>query len=68
MPDPQPGEGEVVVRVVTAGTNPGEVGIRSGALAELLADDVPGGARAATSPASSPRSAPASRASRSASR
>ena len=34
VPDPEPGEGEVVVRVVTAGTNPGEVGIRSGALAE----------------------------------
>ncbi|GAA2752363.1 NADP-dependent oxidoreductase [Amnibacterium kyonggiense] len=34
VPDPVPGEGEVVVRVVAAGTNPGEVGIRSGALAE----------------------------------
>ena len=34
VPDPVPGSGEVVVRVVTAGTNPGEVGIRSGALAE----------------------------------
>ena len=32
VPDPQPGPGEVVVRVVTAGTNPGEVGIRSGGL------------------------------------
>jgi NADPH:quinone reductase-like Zn-dependent oxidoreductase len=34
VPDPQPGEGEVVVRVVAAGTNPGEAGIRAGALAE----------------------------------
>jgi len=32
VPDPQPGEGEVVVRVVTAGTNPGEIGIRAGAM------------------------------------
>lgn len=32
VPDPQPGEGEVVVRVVTAGTNPGEAAIRAGAM------------------------------------
>jgi NADPH:quinone reductase-like Zn-dependent oxidoreductase len=32
VPDPTPGEGEVVVRVVTAGTNPGEIGIRQGAM------------------------------------
>jgi NADPH:quinone reductase-like Zn-dependent oxidoreductase len=34
VPDPEPGEGEVVVRVVTAGTNPGEIGIRTGAMAK----------------------------------
>jgi NADPH:quinone reductase-like Zn-dependent oxidoreductase len=33
VPEPEPGPGEVVVRVVRAGTNPGEIGIRSGALA-----------------------------------
>jgi NADPH:quinone reductase-like Zn-dependent oxidoreductase len=43
VPDPQPGEGEVVVRVVTAGTNPGEVGIRSGALSELFPAEFPEG-------------------------
>ena len=31
VPTPQPGAGEVLVRVVTAGTNPGEAAIRSGA-------------------------------------
>ncbi|MCU1473340.1 NADP-dependent oxidoreductase [Amnibacterium sp.] len=31
VPAPEPGPGEVVVRVVTAGTNPGEASIRSGA-------------------------------------
>ena len=31
VPTPEPGHGEVVVRVVTAGTNPGEASIRSGA-------------------------------------
>jgi NADPH:quinone reductase-like Zn-dependent oxidoreductase len=31
VPMPEPGEGEVVVKVVTAGTNPGEIPIRSGA-------------------------------------
>jgi NADPH:quinone reductase-like Zn-dependent oxidoreductase len=36
VPDPVPGEGEVVVRVVAAGTNPGEAGIRSGALASMF--------------------------------
>ena len=36
VPDPVPGEGEVVVRVVAAGPNPGEVGIRSGALASMF--------------------------------
>jgi NADPH:quinone reductase-like Zn-dependent oxidoreductase len=32
VPQPEPGAGEVVVRVVTAGTNPGEAAIRSGAM------------------------------------
>lgn len=31
VPTPEPGPGEVVVQVVTAGTNPGEASIRSGA-------------------------------------
>src|SRR5947209_13657219 len=31
VPTPEPGPGQVVVRVVTAGTNPGEASIRSGA-------------------------------------
>lgn len=43
VPDPVPGEGEVVVRVVAAGTNPGEVGIRSGALAERFPAAFPEG-------------------------
>lgn len=41
--DPQPGEGEVVVRVITAGTNPGEVGIRTGALASMFPATFPEG-------------------------
>src|ERR1700678_1546273 len=32
VPDPVPGDGEVVVRVKAAGINPGEAKIRSGAL------------------------------------
>jgi len=36
VPDPVPGEGEVVVRVVTAGTNPGEAGIRSGVYGSMF--------------------------------
>jgi NADPH:quinone reductase-like Zn-dependent oxidoreductase len=43
VPDPEPGEGEVVVRVVAAGTNPGEVGIRSGLLAERFPARFPEG-------------------------
>ena len=43
VPDPEPGEGEVVVRVVTAGTNPGEAAIRSGALAERWPTTFPEG-------------------------
>lgn len=43
VPDPEPREGEVVVRVVTAGTNPGEIGIRSGAMAEQFPVTFPEG-------------------------
>lgn len=43
VPDPQPGEGEVVVRVVTAGINPGEAAIRAGAMAEAFPIDFPFG-------------------------
>src|SRR3954466_8567407 len=31
VPTPEPGPGEVVVRVVAAGTNPGEIPVRTGA-------------------------------------
>ena len=41
--DPRPGEGEVVVRVVTAGTNPGEASIRSGAMKEMFPVEFPEG-------------------------
>ena len=43
VPDPAPGEGEVVVRVVTAGTNPGEAGIRSGAMSAMFPAAFPEG-------------------------
>lgn len=43
VPQPEPGEGEVVVRVVTAGTNPGEIGIRSGEMASMFPVDFPEG-------------------------
>jgi NADPH:quinone reductase-like Zn-dependent oxidoreductase len=43
VPDPVPGPGEVVVRVVAAGTNPGEVGIRSGAGAARFPAEFPEG-------------------------
>ncbi|WP_375388677.1 NADP-dependent oxidoreductase [uncultured Amnibacterium sp.] len=43
VPDPVPGPGEVVVRVVTAGTNPGEIGIRSGAAASRFPAAFPEG-------------------------
>lgn len=41
--DPEPGEGEVVVRVIAAGTNPGEVGIRSGVFASMFPATFPEG-------------------------
>lgn len=41
--DPEPGEGEVVVRVIAAGTNPGEVGIRSGRFASMFPATFPEG-------------------------
>ena len=43
VPDPVPGPGEVVVRVVTAGTNPGEIGIRGGGYASLHPTTFPEG-------------------------
>jgi NADPH:quinone reductase-like Zn-dependent oxidoreductase len=43
VPDPVPGEGEVVIRVVTAGTNPGEIGIRTGAMAAMYPVPLPMG-------------------------
>lgn len=43
VPDPVPGEGEVVVRVVAAGVNPGEAAIRSGAGRERFPAHFPEG-------------------------
>ena len=43
VPDPLPGEGEVVVRVVTAGINPGEGAIRSGAMESMYPAHFPEG-------------------------
>ncbi|MFD1722681.1 NADP-dependent oxidoreductase [Amnibacterium endophyticum] len=43
VPDPAPGDGEVLVRVVTAGLNPGEAAIRSGAMHEMFPADLPEG-------------------------
>lgn len=43
VPDPEPAAGEVVVRVVTAGTNPGEIGIRQGAMAKMFPSTFPSG-------------------------
>lgn len=43
VPNPEPGEGEVVVRVVATGTNPGEAAIRSGAMKEMFPVDFPEG-------------------------
>ena len=41
--EPSPGSGEVVVRVVAAGTNPGESAIRSGAMKEVYPANFPEG-------------------------
>jgi NADPH:quinone reductase-like Zn-dependent oxidoreductase len=41
--DPAPGPDEVKVAVVTAGVNPGEIGIREGEMAELFPADFPEG-------------------------
>jgi NADPH:quinone reductase-like Zn-dependent oxidoreductase len=43
VPEPSPGRGEVVVRVVAAGINPGESAIRSGAMKEVFPADFPEG-------------------------
>lgn len=43
VPDPVPGDGEVLVRVKTAGINPGEGAIRSGALHERWPATFPSG-------------------------
>jgi NADPH2:quinone reductase len=43
MPEPSPGRGEVIVRVVAAGINPGESAIRSGAMKEVYPADFPEG-------------------------
>jgi NADPH:quinone reductase-like Zn-dependent oxidoreductase len=42
-PKPQPKAGEVVVRVVAAGTNPGEISIREGLLKDMFPMDFPFG-------------------------
>jgi NADPH:quinone reductase-like Zn-dependent oxidoreductase len=43
VPDPVPGEGEVLVRVKAAGINPGEAGIRQGGLHERFPATFPSG-------------------------
>jgi NADPH:quinone reductase-like Zn-dependent oxidoreductase len=43
VPEPEPGEGEVVVRVVAADTNPGEIGIRAGAFRSTSPNEFPEG-------------------------
>jgi NADPH:quinone reductase-like Zn-dependent oxidoreductase len=43
VPEPSPGAGEVAVRVVVAGTNPGEIGIRTGALESIYPTTFPCG-------------------------
>jgi NADPH:quinone reductase-like Zn-dependent oxidoreductase len=43
VPKPEPKAGEVVVRVVAAGTNPGEIGIREGHLHAMFPMDFPFG-------------------------
>ena len=43
VPNPAPAAGEVVVRVIAAGTNPGEIAIREGHLKEMFPKDFPFG-------------------------
>lgn len=43
VPDPVPGEGEVLVRVKAAGINPGEISIREGAMHERFPATFPSG-------------------------
>ena len=43
VPKPEPKAGEVVVRVVAAGTNPGEISIREGRLKDIFPMDFPFG-------------------------
>jgi len=43
VPKPEPGAGEVVVRVIAAGTNPGEIAIREGLLKDVFPKDFPFG-------------------------
>jgi NADPH:quinone reductase-like Zn-dependent oxidoreductase len=54
---PHPGPGEVVVRVVVAATNPGEMMIRQGAFADVWPATFPEG-QGNDSAVASPRSAP----------
>ena len=43
LPDPQPAAGEVLVEVRAAGTNPGEIAIRSGAMEQMFPSTFPSG-------------------------
>jgi len=43
VPEPIPGAGEVAVRVVVAGTNPGEIAIRTGAMDGIFPTTFPSG-------------------------
>jgi NADPH2:quinone reductase len=43
VPKPEPRAGEIVVRVVAAGTNPGEISIREGYLKQMFPRDFPFG-------------------------
>jgi NADPH:quinone reductase len=43
VPEPTPGAGEVAVRVVVAGTNPGDIGFRTGAMDAMYPTTFPSG-------------------------
>ena len=58
VPVPEPGPGQVLVKVKAAGINPGEAKIRDGCAARALARRRSPPGRAATSPASSSRLGP----------